>query len=31
MDIFRASHAHYHSFEEVGQWFKSEGLEDFCL
>jgi len=27
MDIFGAPHAHYHSFEEVERWYRSEGFD----
>jgi hypothetical protein len=29
MHIFGAPYAHYHSFEEVARWFRSEGFNDF--
>jgi hypothetical protein len=28
MDIFGAPYAHYHSFAEVSDWFRTEGLDE---
>lgn len=28
MDIFGAPYAHYHSFDEVAQWYRAQGLTD---
>jgi SAM-dependent methyltransferase len=28
-DIFGAPYAHYHEFDEVAEWFRSEGIEHF--
>lgn len=31
MDVFAAPYAHYHSFAEVAEWYRAEGLADVWL